>query len=366
MQQMRKTLLHVLDDKGNPVPVGPGNMIGGGGDGDGGAGLAKANEALTVARKAQAGLAPYDFTDASSRGDYIPQFAKVEGPPVYTAAMAGTASMYWFRAIKVEGLIPNAKGKYYATYSTNHNSTGGIGLAYSDSPLGPWTKHGLVYLDTVVGNSTETPFVIWNEFEKLFFLFYQQSGAGINQSTLLATSSDMINWTRVGITHDKPPGYPGDGHTGYFSCFQDGYEWVGFSIMGGGNYGRKAIWHSRDGRLWVPDPETMHGGNEATGTAGENFSRSNAGVFMFKGKLWWVGMMSAYASGGATTIARPAIAQISNDCRQLLGRPREINFPALDWETTNMQSMMVSVMDGTIFIYYVTDTNVGVAYSKEV
>ncbi|WFR60854.1 hypothetical protein P9222_20205 [Paenibacillus amylolyticus] len=77
-------------------------------------------------------------------------------------------------------------------------------------------------------------------------------------------------------------------------------------------------------------------------------------------------MMSAYASGGVTTVARPAVAKITDDYRQLKERPMDIHFPPLAWETTNMQSMMVSVMDGIVYVYYNTDNNVGVAYSVEV
>ncbi|MEO2212102.1 hypothetical protein ABGV40_14765 [Paenibacillus amylolyticus] len=322
--------------------------------------------ALGSAAKANQGLAPYGFAEHESRSSYIPQFTKKMGDPIYTATMAGTNSMYWFRAIKVEGIISNPLGKYYATYSTNHDAVGGIGLAYSDSPLGPWKRHGRVYLDTVVGDSTETPFVVYNDKEQLFYMYYQQSGAGINQSTLLATSPDMINWTRFGIVLDKPFGFPGDGHTGYFAVFKFGEKWIGYSVLGGGDFGRKGIWYSHDGKKWLADPRTMLGGNDATLTSGENFSRSNAGIFMYKGNLWWLGMMSAYASGGVATVARPAIALISPDLRQLLHRPMDINFPALPWETTNMQSMMVSVIDGVVYLYYNTDKNVGVAYSVEV
>ncbi|WP_440110904.1 hypothetical protein [Paenibacillus sp. QZ-Y1] len=325
-----------------------------------------AQAALTAATQANKSIAPYDYCDAESRVQYIPQFDKKMGDPMYTAAMAGLQSMYWFRAIKVKGLIPEPKADYYATYSTNHNRAGGIGLAYSNSPTGPWTKHGRVYLDTVVGNSTETPFVIWNDIEKLFFMYYQQKGLGINQSTALATSKDMINWTRVGLIIDKPPGFPGDGHTGYFSCYRYGGKWIGFSLMGGGDFGRKCIWYSHDGRFWLADPRPLMGGNDATLSAGENFSRSNAGVFVYKGNVWWLGMLSAYHSGGVATVARPAIAKISTDFRQLIERPSDIYFPALAWETTNMQSMMVSVMDGVVYVYYNTDSNVGVAYSVEV
>lgn len=76
-------------------------------------------------------------------------------------------------------------------------------------------------------------------------------------------------------------------------------------------------------------------------------------------------MMSAYASGGETTVARPALARISPDLRQLLHRPIDlVPFPTLPWETTNMQSMMVSVLDGNIYVYYNTDTNVGLIHTE--
>lgn len=325
------------------------------------AAISRATKANTEAVKANAAVAPVGYGD--SNYSYIPQFEKKQGDPIYTAQTAGIVSIYWFRVIKVEGLIPNPKGKYYATFSTNHNTRGGIHLAYSDNPLGPFTKHGEIYVDTVVGNSTETPFVVWNEKENLFYMYYQQSGAGINQSTLLATSPDMLTWTRYGIVLDKPPGYPGDGHTGYFAVFRFGGLWVGFSVMGGGDYGRKAISYSYDGKRWYSDPNAMLGGNDATLTVGENFSRSNAGLFEYRGNLWWLGMLSAYASGGETTVAVPAIGMISPDLRQLLYRPVQVMpLPTLPWETTNMQSMAVSVLDGKVYIYYNTDNNVGVAY----
>lgn len=165
--------------------------------------------AMGEAQKANRGIAPYSYSDVRSAEQYTPKFKKVEGGPIFSAAKTGYSSIYWFRPIEVGHIIPNAKARFYATYSTNHNARGGIGLAYSNHPGGPWTNHGEIYVDTVEGNSTETPFVVWNEFEKLFFMYYQQSGAGINQSTLLATSPDMINWTRVGIVLDKPDNFPG-------------------------------------------------------------------------------------------------------------------------------------------------------------
>ncbi|MMZ45723.1 Glycosyl hydrolases family 43 [compost metagenome] len=324
--------------------------------------------ALNKAQKANKALKPYGFGESRSEEAYTPKFVKLEGDPIYTAAKAQIGSMYWFRPIEVGHLIPNAKGRFYATYSTNHNNVGGIGLAYADKPEGPWIRHGQVYLDTVVGNSTETPFVLWNDKEKKFFMYYQQAGAGLNQSTMLATSTDMLTWTREAkVMLDKPPGFPGDGHTGYFAAFKFAEKYVGFSVMGGGDFGRKAIWWSVDGRNWLCDPNTMLGGNDATLNSTENFSRSNAGLFEYRGQLWWLGMLSAYASGGTTTVARPAIAKIATSLKQLISIPELImDIPTLPWETTNMQSMTVCVFDGTIYVYYNTDANVGLAYSVEV
>lgn len=120
-----------------------------------------ARKAAASAKKASDGVAPYGF--GAQVETYLPKFTKLNGPPIFTAAMSGKPSIYWFRVIKVDGLIPNALGKYYATFSTNHNARGGIGLAYADDPKGPFKNYGEIYVDTVVGDSTETPFVIYNE-----------------------------------------------------------------------------------------------------------------------------------------------------------------------------------------------------------
>lgn len=79
-----------------------------------------ARKAAITAKKANDGVAPYGF--GAQVESYTPKFTKLEGPPIFTAAMSGKSSIYWFRVIKVDGLIPNALGKYYATFSTNHNA----------------------------------------------------------------------------------------------------------------------------------------------------------------------------------------------------------------------------------------------------
>lgn len=308
---------------------------------------------------------PFGFEDAGDRDFYIPKFKKLEGAPIFTAKDAKKYSIYWPKIVEAHRIFKNPLGRYYMYFSTNHDSAGGgIGLAYADDWKGPYKFHGIVYTDTVAGNQTETPRTIWNEDTQELHLYYHNSGVGVGQSTLLALSKDGINFTRFGLILDRPDGYPGDGHTGYFAPFRIGTAWYGYSLMGGGDYGRKALSHSIDGKFWYTDPRPLMGGNDATRNVDVSFSRPNSGVIHWRGHNWWVGMKSTYASGGAPAEAVPAMARISNNLRQLLDKPHDIvAMPSLPWETSNIQSMSVTVIDGTIVIAYNVDDKIGIIYS---
>src|SRR5690606_1323207 len=98
-----------------------------------------------------------------------------------------------------------ALDRYYLWYSTNHDAgPGGVYLATAPALEGPWTDRGLVFVDTVEGNQTETPSVLWNEATGTFHMYYHQNGLGNTQSTALATSPDGVTWTRVGKVIDVP------------------------------------------------------------------------------------------------------------------------------------------------------------------
>lgn len=309
---------------------------------------------------------PYGYEEVGDRAYYIPQFEKISATPIMTATQAGLSSIYWPKIVEAHLIFPNPKGKYYMYFSTNHASgAGGIAMAYADKPTGPYTMHGLVYSDSVEGDQTETPRFIYNEKTQELFMYYQNAGVGIGQSTLLAITKDGINFTRWGVVLDRPDRYPGDGHTGYFAPFRIGESWYGHSLMGGGDYGRKTVSYSEDGKLWYNHPMPLMGGNDATRSYQNAFSRSNSAIFKWRGTLWWVGMLTSYASGGAAASAVPAIAEMSRDLRQLLNPPVPcLPMPSLPWETANIQSMSITIIEGEVYLLYNVDKNVGIAKMK--
>ena len=283
-----------------------------------------------------------------------------QNPKVGAASPTTAASIYWPWIIKVGDL-------YYLYYSTNHGG-GGIWLAIAPAITGPWVGQGRVYVDATSGSSTETPSVLWNEDESLFFMYYQQEGAsGANgtQSTILATSPDGITWTRVGIVLDIPSGnkVPGDGHTGYFVPFRLGKEWYGYSLYGGGNYPHFALWRSRDGRTWVRDPELLRYG---TDQLDENMlvNWNSGGVVQLNGRLWWIGLATTFVSGGGTKDGRIIAAPLSSNMRSLQGRPKTLLYPPVSPETTNLQSLFATVDNGKVVIMYQTGTSFNVAVSN--
>ena len=77
-----------------------------------------------------------------------------------------------------------------------------------------------IFVDTIQGTQTETPHA--NIINRTVFMTYHNAGAGHSQSTLLATSQDGVNFTRINgdknsvILDYEPEKDAGNGHTGYF------------------------------------------------------------------------------------------------------------------------------------------------------
>ena len=116
-----------------------------------------------------------------------------------------------------------------------------------------------IFVDSVQGRQTETPHA--NVIDRTVYMTYHNVGAGHCQSTLLATSSDGVNFTRIGEGKDSvildydPKQEVGDGHTGYFrwrpNPFPDlDYKYVGYSLHGGGDDFHGAMWASNDAIRW--------------------------------------------------------------------------------------------------------------------
>jgi hypothetical protein len=116
-----------------------------------------------------------------------------------------------------------------------------------------------IFVDRVQGRQTETPHA--NVIDGTVYMTYHNSGAGHSQSTLLATSRDGVNFTRINGDEDSvildydSAQEVGDGHTGYFrwrpNPFPDlDYKYVGYSLHGGGDDFHGAMWASNNAVDW--------------------------------------------------------------------------------------------------------------------
>jgi hypothetical protein len=117
-----------------------------------------------------------------------------------------------------------------------------------------------IYLDTVQGDGhTETAYA--NVIDSTVYLTYHKNNCGHNQATLLATSTDGINFSRLNGDADsiildyEPSERHGDGHTGYFRWTPNPFSgiehaYVGYSLHGGGDNFHSAIWGSNDAIQW--------------------------------------------------------------------------------------------------------------------
>ena len=174
--------------------------------------------------------------------------------------------------------FPHDYALYFST--DHHNDDGGIWLyVCSGSPTEPgnWKSYDQavadgdfdhlpqkpaanpIYIDRVQGRQTETPHV--NIIDGVAYMTYHNAGAGHNQSTMLATSADGVNFARIYGNKDSvildydPAAAPGDGHTGYFRWARNpfpgvDYKYVGYSLHGGADNYYTAMWASNDVIHW--------------------------------------------------------------------------------------------------------------------
>ena len=116
-----------------------------------------------------------------------------------------------------------------------------------------------IFVDTTQGWQTETPHA--NVVNRTVYMTYHNCGAGHSQSTLLATSPDGVNFTRINGKADSvildydPKKDVGNGHTGYFRWRANPFcglrhKYVGYSLHGGGDDFHSALWASSDAVEW--------------------------------------------------------------------------------------------------------------------
>jgi hypothetical protein len=163
----------------------------------------------------------------------------------------------------------------YALYfSTDHHEKGGIWLYLCKgipSEARDWKSYDQavadgdfdylkvkpeknpVFSDTVQGASSETPHanVIGG---KVYMTYHNIVGGKRGQVTLLATSPDGINFSRIHGDKDSVI-LEGANHTGYFRWAPNRFagirhRYVGYSLFGGGTNFRSAMWVSDDAIRW--------------------------------------------------------------------------------------------------------------------
>ncbi|MEE2754534.1 MAG: hypothetical protein VX910_11170 [Candidatus Latescibacterota bacterium] len=146
------------------------------------------------------------------------------------------------------------------TDSTNYLSyENAIAAGYFDH-ISSKPESNPIHLDNVQGEGhTETPHA--NVVDGVVHMTYHKNGIECTQRTMLATSTDGVNFERLNgredsvvLTYDVETDV-GDGHTGYFRWSKNPFpgisqKYVGYSLHGGGDNYHSAIWASDDAKSW--------------------------------------------------------------------------------------------------------------------
>lgn len=293
-----------------------------------------------------------------------------QNPAADAASPTTSGTIYWPWIVDARAALGAAAlDEFYMYYSTDHeavHANSGIWLATGPTELGPWTGRGRIYRDDTGGDQCETPSVIWVPEENLFFMYYQMAGVpGIvgQQSTLLATSPNGTTWTRVGVVLESRTSYVGLGHTGYFRPFRVGGQWYGYHLNGNGT-SAFGISYSVDGRDWWIDSRPLEFGIDQTGNA-KRVEWNTSDIVWWRGRYWWIGLISDFSSGLTPKDARISTAPISGDLRHILGVPKAQLFPVAGVETTDYRTTQAFVgRDGNLYLYYQTNGSFYVAVAE--
>ena len=188
----------------------------------------------------------------------------------------GSPGPYYTTLVHMDGVkdFPFEYALYFST--DHHNAEGGIWLyvcngapseprnwksydrAVADGdfgylPLKP--EKNPIFVDRTQGRQTETPHA--NIIGGAVYMTYHNSGVWGGQSTLLATSPDGVNFTRINGDEDSAilRADTNGGHTGYFRWAPNpfprvDYKYVGYSLHGGGDDYHSAMWGSNDAVDW--------------------------------------------------------------------------------------------------------------------
>lgn len=127
--------------------------------------------------------------------DAFTKLVRLSDTAIFSAAQGSFASLYYPFVLRVDDLIPTPLGTYYMWYSSDHDTggPGGVGLATAPTRLGPWTNRGVVFQDTVQGNQTETPSIVWND----------EATLPIGTGLALDSPTDTVTKTAHGLPADR-------------------------------------------------------------------------------------------------------------------------------------------------------------------
>jgi hypothetical protein len=281
-----------------------------------------------------------------------PEFTRPDDYVVLPQADSGLTSVYYPWVIDMQGKNDDAPERWAMYYSTDHDAAeGGIGLAFSPSPAGPFIKYqtGPIYSNTTGGIRAETPAVMWNEDEELFFMYTH--GYAVPQVTALATSSNGIDWTHVGIVLSPYTETNHGSHTGYLKPFRLGKSWFGYSICKGGDYSMGALSYSKDGRTWVMDPRPFLYETQWHGLNDYKFHLANALPFIWRGEMWTFLSYGEFGSGATTPSRWTYIAPLAADGRSLRGRPLPVLTELVTGETQMDVFTCIVEDQGTLYAY---------------
>jgi hypothetical protein len=268
-------------------------------------------------------------------------------------ANCGLSSIFYPWVVDLQGKVSSPPDRWAMYYSTDHaTGNGGINVAFGPTPMGPFTKYqtGAIYANTTDGVQVETPAVLWNEDEGLLFMYYQVNGTP--QRTALATSTDGIHWTRVGVVV-SPYTSPSHGnHSGYFKPFRFGKSWFGYGLCKGGDTSMGALSYSKDGRFWRMDPRPFLYETQWHGRNDYKFHFGNALPFVWRGELWTFISAGDYASGPFADASRYTYAiPLASDGRSMRAKPDPVVTSLATGETRLDPFSCVIEHDGGIYAY---------------
>ncbi len=270
------------------------------------------------------------------------------------------SSIYWPWIIRVDDKLDNPLGKYYLYYSTDHaNTTGGIGLAYSNNILDGFTDYGKIYQNE--NKETETPSVIYDYENKKFIIYFHSLGTyeGENQTSWSILSDDGINFDSstlkkaFDLNHNE---LIGDLHNGYLHPFNIGDTYYAYSLMGGGDNCTSAFHISKDGGYtWKTDYKQIG----AWGYNPENNTLLNpyhGTVIQKYGIFWWVGSRTNFTSGSnPKTIASIDIVPLNDFTHPAAKSSVLISMDNEEYESKNIRQCTCFYDEGNIYILYQCD-----------